>query len=164
MAFRTSQHLDNKAIEKIFNKSTAKWTIISIAATIIAGVVFFYLGNMLHQKNLSKLQPTTETENDSPLSTFSQEERDAFLYAMIQDEQWQTVVNATDDGIKNYREMIWDDLHFWSARASALMQLGRCMDAGVAAYHILISDSDHELAATVLSSIQDETLCVEPSL
>ena len=73
---------------------------------------------------------------------------------------YQVVVNATNDGIKNHRDLVWDDIDFWNHRGRALYSLGDCANAGAAFYHILMRSPNDEMASGFITSILNDKTCV----
>lgn len=70
--------------------------------------------------------------------------KDLFLAVMAWD--YQPVVDATNDGIRNHKELVWDDLDFWVYRGMALFYTGECGDAIETFNHALEIDPQDETA------------------
>lgn len=65
------------------------------------------------------------------------------------------VVNATDDGIKNHKELVWNDIDFWIHRGVALFQLGDCREAEETFKHALTIDSHDDVALAFMGDIKN---------
>ncbi len=115
----------------------------------------------------SKTKPTknqegvrTATSSTTPdLYALPSAERDNFLFMGNQNKDYQFVVNATDDGIKNHKDLVWDDIDFWNHRGMAFYSLGDCADAGAAFYHVLMRNPNDSVASGYIAAILNDKSC-----
>ena len=73
---------------------------------------------------------TTTVDISSEFYALTAEERNQMLVKMIYAGEYKVVVSATNDGIENYRDLVWDDLDFWIHRGVALFQLEIALNQG----------------------------------
>ncbi len=140
-----------------------KGSIIS-GVVVLLIVVGFFVWKYSNYSISSVPIDTSETiglseESDSNKNPYTKGDLDEvlpFLDYLVENKDWDMVVKVTNDGIENYRDLVWEDIHFWSAHALALFEIGHCFDAGAAAYHIAIREPDNELAASIASQVSGD--------
>jgi hypothetical protein len=135
------------------------FTLISVALVILAACM--YLFHSSQQKITTQVTQINQTASStsSNFYTLSQAERDNYLFMMNQDKDYHAVVNATNDGIQNHRELVWNDLDFWEHRGMALYELGNCVEAGAAFYHVLVRVPDDNVASAFMTNITSGKGC-----
>ncbi len=97
-------------------------------------------------------QNKTDSRGNIYIET-SATDRNDFLFEANAEGEYQVVVNATNEGIQKYKDLIWDDIDFWNHRGFALYKLGECNEAGAAFYHVLVRDPKNEVASAFTASI-----------
>lgn len=140
---------------------------LTVTAVVVSGILLyqhFPFGTEVQEKTVASVQPKESKyvyRYGEELYAMPAEARNAFLYQMNDEEEYQIVIEATDDGIENYRETVWDDIDFWTHRGFALFKVGDCAEAGAASYHVLMRDEDNEIAAAIMGSIGQNPRCLE---
>jgi len=141
--------------------------IITFAVFASGGVYFISKSrptNTVQSEKLATTTTTTSTDNiDAQFYALSPEERSQALANMVFAGEYRAVVNATQFGIDNYRDLVWDDIDFWIHRGMAFFQLGNCPDSSAAFYHVLTRDPEDEIALSMMSKIGEEK-CKTPLL
>lgn len=154
----TTFNLKETTIAKIMQ---IKFLYISAPIIIFAG--FFYAGwDMRHHPPIASIneikvgteyQTFNASSSINDLYLWSPEERNGLLFVADMEKDYRVVVNATNDGIKNHKELIWDDIDFWIHRGVALFQLGDCSEATETFTHALTLDPHDETATDFMGLI-----------
>lgn len=128
----------------------------AIVLVVIVGVVAWKRNdnNKTNAPPLPPLQADTTAEQD--IYQWPKEDRNQFLLYGNQEKQYQAVVNFTDTGIQNHRELIWDDIDFWNHRGFALYELGDKAKSLAAFYHVLMREPDNEVANAFILRLPSE--------
>ena len=132
------------------------WTI-PIGIAILSG---FLIISATH-KNQENSQPDKNIINKKPtpyieeLYASTPEERNSFLFFANSQkipQGYEMTIKITDYGIENFRDIIWDDIDFWSHRGTALLVMKRCEEAIAAFYHIIMRDPENKIANAGITS------------
>ncbi len=140
---------------------------LKINETLLASIVAFIalIGFLIWAESSQILQPqrpkdiqitTTTVDISSEFYALTAEERNQMLVKMIYAGEYKVVVSATNDGIENYRDLVWDDLDFWIHRGVALFQLGNCPESGAAFYHVAVRAPENKMASSMIAKITNE--------
>ncbi len=141
--------------------------IIALGLVVVLVVLFYHSKPAQRTESSSSATSTSTTVSITQESTsttpdlyaLSSADRDSFLFMGNQNKDYQFVVNATDYGIKNHKDLIWNDIDFWNHRGFALYSLGNCADAGAAFYHVLLRAPNDDVASGFLANILNDKNC-----
>ena len=118
----------------------------------IAGITYGHYSVTRTMEQLPETVGSVTNATTSLLYSMATSDRDAVLYQMIGTKDYATVIKATDEGIQNFKNLVWDDVEFWDMRATAYFRLGDCVEAAAAAYHASVRDQTDELFGIISNS------------
>jgi len=107
----------------------------------------------------SSVSDTATSSDKDLLYNLSPADRDTFLFTGNQNKDYQFVVDATNYGIQNHKDLIWDDIDFWNHRGMAFYSLGNYAEAGASFYHVLMRAPNDDVAFNYLFTILNDKSC-----
>ena len=152
---------------------TNKKIVVGIVIVIFLAVLIIYIfhskkvitQNHASDQIVATTSSQTASSSVSDLYAMSATDRNDFLIWANNNKNYQVVVNATDDGIKNHRDLVWEDVDFWTHRGMALYELGDCNLAGASFYHVLVRASKdsvaYDVASHLMGAISDDKFCID---
>ena len=117
--------------------------------------LFTEMGIVIESLTFKKI-PVVSNEVVSEFYGLPAEKRNQMLVEMIYAGEYKAVVNATNDGIEKYRDLVWEDLDFWIHRGVALFQLGNCAESGAAFYHVAVRVPEDKMVSSMMAKITNE--------
>lgn len=124
---------------------------------VVGFMIWSESSEVLQSQQPKDVQVATSTKDiSSEFYALPAEKRNQMLVEMIFAGEYRAVINATNDGIEKYHDLVWDDLDFWIHRGVALFQLGNCAESAAAFYHVAVRAPENKIASSMMAKITNE--------